>query len=154
MSDLTDKEVDRLDFVHNAIHDLLCALAGREIEWDISVIAEISDLAEEHICDKLGLMSDREFAPYVEDPTEDTVKRGKETMITTEMKWRTVAEMKPEPDTPVLVCSKCCEVDEGLYDGEDNSWAASSGFPLMFEVWMWAEITCPDGKAEQEERKP
>jgi hypothetical protein len=51
----------------NAIHNLLCALAGRDIEWDISVIAEISDLAEEHICDKLGLMTDLEFAPYVED---------------------------------------------------------------------------------------
>jgi len=67
MKDLTDKETDRLDFVHNAIHSLLCTLAGREIEWDISTIAEISDLAEEHICDKLGLMSAREFAPYVED---------------------------------------------------------------------------------------
>jgi len=70
MSDLTDKETDRLDFVHNTIHSTLCTLAGREIEWDISVIAEISDLAEEHICDKLGLMSDREFAPYVEDPPD------------------------------------------------------------------------------------
>ena len=70
MKDLTDKEVDRLDFVHNTIHNLLCALAGRDIEWDISVIAEISDLAEEHICDKLGLMTDREFAPYVEDPPD------------------------------------------------------------------------------------
>jgi len=68
MKDLTDKETDRLDFVHNEIHSLLCTLAGREIEWDISTIAEISDLAEEHICDKLGLMSAREFAPYVEDP--------------------------------------------------------------------------------------
>ena len=68
MNDLTDKEVDRLDFVHNTVHSLLCALAGRDIEWDISVIAEISDLAEEHICEKLGLMTDREFAPYVEDP--------------------------------------------------------------------------------------
>jgi len=153
MSDLTDKEVDRLDFVHNAIHDLLCALAGREIEWDISVIAEISDLAEAHICDKLGLMSDREFAPYVEDD-EPTRPIRKESMITTEMKWRTVEEMKPEPDTPVLVCSKCCEVDEGLYDEEDNSWVASSGFPLMFEVWMWAEITCPDAKDEYKERTP
>jgi hypothetical protein len=66
MNDLTDKEVDRLDFVHNAIHDLLCTLAGRDIEWDISVISEISDLSEEYICEKLGLMTDREFAPYVE----------------------------------------------------------------------------------------
>lgn len=67
MNDLTGKETDRLDFVHNEIHSLLCALAGQEIEWDIGVIAEISDLAEEHICSKLGLMTDREFAPYVED---------------------------------------------------------------------------------------
>ena len=69
-------------------------------------------------------------------------------MIITEMKWRTVEEMKPEPDTLILVCSQCCEVDEGLYNGEDNSWYTATGFPLMFEVWMWAEFTCPDAKDE------
>lgn len=67
MNDLTGKQTDRLDFVHNTIHEMLCALAGREIEEDVSVIAEISDLAEEYICNKLGLMTDQEFAPYVED---------------------------------------------------------------------------------------
>ena len=70
MDDLTDKEVDRLDFVHSTIHQMLCTLAGQDIEEDIGVIAEISDLAEEHICDKLGLMSDREFAPHVTDRPE------------------------------------------------------------------------------------
>jgi hypothetical protein len=66
-------------------------------------------------------------------------------MITTEMKWRTVTEMKPETDTPVLVCSRCYEIDEALY-GDDGSWCAVNGFPLMFEVWMWAEVSCPDGR--------
>lgn len=70
MNDLTSKEVDRLDFVHSTVHQMLCALAGQDIEEEIGVIAEISDLAEEHICNKLGLMTDREFAPYVEDSTD------------------------------------------------------------------------------------
>lgn len=68
MSDkeLTDDEIQRLDYVHNSIHHLLCNLAGQEIEWDISVIEEISDLAEEHICGKLKLMTPKEYAPYIE----------------------------------------------------------------------------------------
>lgn len=64
--ELTDDEIQRLDYVHNNIHWLLCNLAGREIEWDMSIIGEISDMAEEHICGKLGLMTPKEFAPYTE----------------------------------------------------------------------------------------
>lgn len=67
MKDLTSKQIERIDFLHNSVHQMLCSLAGREIEWDISVIGEICDVAEDHICSNLGIMKDMEFYPYVED---------------------------------------------------------------------------------------
>ena len=63
---LTRRQMERLDFLHNAIHLMLCDVAGRELEWDMEVIGEISDIAEEHICGKLKLMKPIEFAPYLE----------------------------------------------------------------------------------------
>lgn len=66
MRELSTSDIERLDFLHNAIHRLLCELAGREIPWDMEVIGEISDVAEEHICNKLGLMSQMSFAPFID----------------------------------------------------------------------------------------
>lgn len=63
---MTDKQIARLDFVHRQIYELLCHLAGRAIPWDMEVIGEMSDVAEEHICGKLGAMTPKEFAPYDE----------------------------------------------------------------------------------------
>jgi hypothetical protein len=65
--ELTRAELDRLDFVHNTIHQMLCDLAGREIEWDMEPIGEISDIAEELICNQLKLMTEQEFAPFLEE---------------------------------------------------------------------------------------
>lgn len=48
---LSDTEIERLDYVHNAVHQLLCDLAGVEVPWDISVIGDISDIAEECIAE-------------------------------------------------------------------------------------------------------
>ena len=45
---------------------MLCELAGTDIPWDIEAIGEISDIAEAHVCGKLGLMDAMVFAPYVE----------------------------------------------------------------------------------------
>ena len=64
-TELTRQEMERLDFVHNTIHQMICDLAGQEIEWDAGTIGEISDLVEELVCGRLGLMTDLEFAPYL-----------------------------------------------------------------------------------------
>ncbi len=69
-TELTRPEMERLDYVHNSIHQLICDLAGQDVDWDVEVIGEISDLVEEHVCTKLGLMKDYEFAPYIEAPQE------------------------------------------------------------------------------------
>lgn len=66
--ELTAKEIDRLDFVHNNIHELICTLAGEghEVPWDMSVIGEISDIIEDYVCETLHIMTATQFAPYVE----------------------------------------------------------------------------------------
>ena len=69
-TELTQREMERLDYVHNAIHLLICDLAGQEVEWDAEIIGEISDTIEEHLCNTLRIMKDHEFAPYLETPTE------------------------------------------------------------------------------------
>jgi len=63
---LTDKQNERNDLVDNACHQLLCTVAGREIDWDMEHIGEVADTAEEIVCDKLGIMSRMECRPFVE----------------------------------------------------------------------------------------
>lgn len=66
-------------------------------------------------------------------------------MIKTEMKWYLPSEQQPEPDTLVLVCSKDCDIDQAIFDEENKEWYTADGFPVIFDVWMWSEISCPDG---------
>ena len=40
-TELTREEGERLDFVHNTIHQMICDLAGQEVEWDTETIGEI-----------------------------------------------------------------------------------------------------------------
>ena len=65
--ELTDAQIERLDYVHNTIYDMLCDLSGQAgIEWDMEYIGQIEDVAQEFICKKLGIMTEMEFSPYVE----------------------------------------------------------------------------------------
>lgn len=69
--ELTDDEIIRLDEVHNTIHATIAKLAGVDpetLEWDIELIGSISDLIEDAVCEKWGLMTRCEFCPYVEVP--------------------------------------------------------------------------------------
>jgi hypothetical protein len=71
MRELTDEEISRLDFVHGAIHQLLCKLAGQNVPWDVGPIGEISDIAEQYVCETLGIMTPAQFAPYIEHTRDD-----------------------------------------------------------------------------------
>lgn len=66
MDSLTPKQMERLDLVDNTIHQMLCDLAGCDIEWHTEYIYEIAELAEELICNKLKLMTEMAFRPYLE----------------------------------------------------------------------------------------
>lgn len=63
--DREEEEIERLDYVHSKIAQLLCDLAGQDVPWDINVIGEISDLAEKYICSELQIMPPEKFSPFV-----------------------------------------------------------------------------------------
>lgn len=63
--ELTREQIDRLDFLHNTIHQMVEQVVGQEMDWDMELVGEISDLIEDYVV-KHGIMTDMEFAPYVE----------------------------------------------------------------------------------------
>lgn len=65
--EFTAKELNRLDFVHNTIHEMVCDVAGSKVPWDMEVIGTVADVVGQHICSKLKLMTEQEFLPYREE---------------------------------------------------------------------------------------
>lgn len=61
----TPRQTEQQDAVDNLCHRLLCDLAGQELEWDVEHYGEVRDAAQEVIVDKLGLMTEMDFYPYV-----------------------------------------------------------------------------------------
>lgn len=66
--ELTPREIETQDAVDGAILDLVTSLApeGAEIEWDAEWGGEIRDIIKYIIVDKLHLMTEMEFYPYIE----------------------------------------------------------------------------------------
>jgi hypothetical protein len=73
---LTDAQVERQDEVDNACHRLLNELAAASqvahhgndlVEWDIEHISAIREAVQEVLVDKLHLMTELEFYPYIEE---------------------------------------------------------------------------------------
>ena len=62
---LTERQMEQQDAVDNEIHNLLCHLAGKELEWDIEVIGEVRDRIAE-LFEAAGIMTEMEFYPYIE----------------------------------------------------------------------------------------
>lgn len=71
--ELTDEQIERQDRVDNVIHLLLIDLgAHSEIPWNIELIGIVRDAVQEVVCNRLKLMTEMEFYPYVETPTDET----------------------------------------------------------------------------------
>lgn len=74
--ELTDKQINRQDYVDNEIFELIRSLdpsrpeLGSSIKWDIEMISEIRDSFQRWIVDKLGLCTEQEFYPYLEEENE------------------------------------------------------------------------------------
>lgn len=68
MEELTNKQIERQDFVDNSIFELIQNLnpSNKEIEWDIEFIAEIRDIIQLHF-NELGVCSEQEFYPFNEE---------------------------------------------------------------------------------------
>ena len=69
MKALTEQQIDRQDYVDNAIFSLMRVInpSNKEIEWDIEMIGEIRDVLKEWLVDKLNLTTEQEFYPYSEE---------------------------------------------------------------------------------------
>lgn len=64
--ELSDRQIERQDFVDNTIYELVNELipSDKEMEWDIETIGEVRDsikkiLVERQIC------TEQEFYPYI-----------------------------------------------------------------------------------------
>lgn len=67
--ELTDAQYAQQDFVDDEIMNLLCRLGNKqegEIEWDMELISIVREAVQEVICDRLKLMTEMEFYPYME----------------------------------------------------------------------------------------
>jgi hypothetical protein len=54
-SEFTPAQLNRQDVVDTTIHEMLCALAGAELPWDICAIAQIRELAYTVIAQSTGI---------------------------------------------------------------------------------------------------
>jgi hypothetical protein len=65
-SELTNAQIEQQDKVQNACYQFICDLAGQELEWDMEWVGDLADTVKDIICDRLDLMSEMEFYPYIE----------------------------------------------------------------------------------------
>ena len=66
---LTDQQLKRQDLVDNRIFELLDDLSpgSGKAEWDIELIGQIRDSVEDILVERLKLVSEMEFYPYLID---------------------------------------------------------------------------------------
>jgi len=66
--ELTQKQIERQDYVDNAIYELLQSLnpTDRSIDWDIEMIGDIRDEIQFYIMNKTKC-SEQDFYPYIEE---------------------------------------------------------------------------------------
>jgi len=69
MKELTDKQIDRQDFVDNAISQLVQTVnpTDRSIGWNIEMIGEIRDVIREWIVERMKMTDEQNFYPYLDD---------------------------------------------------------------------------------------
>jgi len=65
---LTKKQIERQDFVDNAIFDLLETLnpTDKKLDWDIEMISAIRDMISSYF-DDIKICKEQEFYPYIEE---------------------------------------------------------------------------------------
>jgi hypothetical protein len=67
MSALSQEQLERQDFVDNAVHALLNLLNPREqrLEWDIEMIADVRETIQYWLVHRHRLCDEMAFYPYV-----------------------------------------------------------------------------------------
>lgn len=66
--ELTEQQIDRQDYVDNAIFDLIKELipSDKEMEWNIEVIGEVRNAIQSQLVDR-GFCTEQEFYPYIKE---------------------------------------------------------------------------------------
>jgi hypothetical protein len=69
MSELTQQQIDRQDFVDNNILEFLNSMQPEKrgtIEHDIELVGKVRDAIQEVLVDDLHMCTEMEFYPYIE----------------------------------------------------------------------------------------
>lgn len=66
MSELTERQLEQLDFIDSISYHAMCTLLGDELEWDMEWIGEISDVLAGIAEDYFGV-SEMDTYPYIEE---------------------------------------------------------------------------------------
>jgi len=66
--ELTLEQIERQDFVDNAIYDLLNEVApsDHEIPWNIEMIGDVRDIIQTKLVER-GICTAQEFYPFIEE---------------------------------------------------------------------------------------
>jgi hypothetical protein len=72
VDELNEQQLNRQDFVDNAISELLLKLnpSHQKIEWDIEVIGEVRDIIRAYLVKHLEITDEMTFYPYIETDSE------------------------------------------------------------------------------------
>ncbi len=67
--ELTREQISRQDIVDNACYALMLELAkGSDLPWDIEHISTVREAIQSVLVEKLHIMSEIEFYPYIDAP--------------------------------------------------------------------------------------
>jgi hypothetical protein len=66
--ELTYRQIERQDFVDNAVFELLQTVIpnGKKLDWDIEIIADVRDMIRMHFVGK-KFCTGQELYPYIEE---------------------------------------------------------------------------------------
>ena len=69
MKELTDNQIEKQDFVDNAIFNLIQSLntTDKAINWDIEMIGDVRDIVREWMVERLKITDEQDFYPWVEE---------------------------------------------------------------------------------------
>lgn len=68
MNALTNSQIQRQDFVDNAIYELLNAVnpSNHQIIWNIEAVGDIRDLIQHWFVERFAITDEMTFYPYVD----------------------------------------------------------------------------------------
>lgn len=70
--ELTMKEIRRQDYVDMSIFELICQVnpTDTELNWDINIVAHVREAIQHCLVEKLGIVDDYSFYPYLRENIE------------------------------------------------------------------------------------